>query len=84
MTPLETLAAKVRGAENNADGAAILKRHGADVDLATECMADILTALVSAKEGYDIIEDKQGAQLVNSLTNAITDIKSLLENGRKK
>lgn len=83
MTPLEVIAAKVRGADNNADGAAILKRHGADVDLAAECLGDILTALTSAKEGYEIIEDKQSGQLVTSLTNAITDIKSLLENGKK-
>lgn len=79
MTQQEMIAAKVRGALTLEDAVVVLKKHVADTTLAAECLGDVLTALTSAREGYEIIGDTISIKLINSMTGALTDIKALLE-----
>lgn len=78
MTAQEIMAAKVRGALTLEDAAGILEKYVGRVDLAAECLGDILTALQAAREGYEIVGDQMSLQVINSTTRALTDIKKLL------
>ncbi len=78
MTAQELMAAKIRGALTLEDAAGILEKYTGRVDLAAECLGDILTALKAAREGYELIGDTMSMQVVDSTTRALTDIKKLL------
>lgn len=78
MTAQELMAAKIRGALTLEDAAAVLEKYTGRVDLAAECLGDILTALKAAREGYEIIGDTMSMQVVDSTTRALTDIRKLL------
>lgn len=78
MAAQELMAAKIRGALTLEDAAAVLEKYTGRVDLAAECLGDILTALKAAREGYEIIGDTMSMQVVDSTTRALTDIRKLL------
>lgn len=78
MKAQELMAAKVRGALTLEDAAGLLEKYVGRVDLAAECLGDILTALQAAREGYEIIGDTMSIAVVDSTTRALADIKKLL------